>query len=96
MKKTATRRELRPDFLLTALLFAALSSAGCASGCYQRAATVEALPGLSSAVVTPLHYFESGRQSVRNYLVGQPDLSEIAARSMAACVRIEVRITQQG
>ncbi|MFT4511514.1 MAG: S1-C subfamily serine protease [Planctomycetota bacterium] len=54
------------------------------------------LPGLSSVVVTPLHYLESGRQSVRAYFDMRPELGEIADRSMAACVRLEVRVAQQG
>jgi S1-C subfamily serine protease len=96
MKPSTRRREPRPELLPTALFVAALSCAGCASGYFQDASTVEALPSLSSAVVTPLHYFEGGRQSVRDYMLGHPDLSEIAARAMAACVRLEIRVSQQG
>ncbi|MFT4542067.1 MAG: S1-C subfamily serine protease [Planctomycetota bacterium] len=51
---------------------------------------------MSSAVVTPLHYFQGGRQSVREYMVGHPGLSEIAVQSLAACVRLEIRVSQQG
>lgn len=90
------RRRPRQNFFTAGVLVAALSGAGCTSGYFQSASAVEALPGMPSAVVTPLHYFESGRQSVRDYMAGQPDLSEIAARAMAACVRFEVRIAQQG
>jgi len=96
MNSPSTHHPSVSNLLASVVLAAAATCAGCASGFYQDAATVGAMPVTSPSVVTPLHYWESSRQVVGDYLERHPELAQVAERSRAACVRLEVRVAQQG
>ena len=77
-------------------LTAVTLSGACTTGHYQDAAAVDGMPGEAPLIITPLHYWETSRQVVREFIEGQDDLQAIVAQSRAACVRLEVRVAHQG
>jgi len=70
---------------------------GCGGSGYRQSYDgVSAFTPENTKVVTPLHYFESGRRALGVFLRDRPDLTQMLRQGKRACVRMQIRLATQG
>jgi S1-C subfamily serine protease len=70
---------------------------GCGGAGYRQSYDeVSAFTPEDTEVITPLHYFESGRRALEVFLEDRPDLTQMLRQCKRACVRMQIRLATQG